>query len=319
MLKEQFIAATVIEDMDETEAAFAAITENIWRSPLTRGQQTLSVKKWFEYYQAKYAPPVETTTTTEVEATDNLAVEGATETTATVDPTETADLDVTKKIEGFTGMLAATTGVTKRQAERELRLAKAFDEEQLQVLDQEKVTNEAREQIAKVKDEADRGAVVNLIASGMDPIEAITQVMKDKTPAPVNQKAKEAAAARKAAVVEKAKDLTDDEWFTTYCGEKAAMFADQTKYKADAILYRRLVDERAAHRAKVKGYLKATREGKVMGMLYLTANRYLSITHPKDWALCGTCGGKAVNPANATQKCSKCYGGGYELKTEEYL
>jgi hypothetical protein len=314
VLKEQFIAATVIPDMDEKDAKFAAITENLWQNPLTRGQQTLSVKKWFEHYQSKYAPPVVQAADGEATA-DNLSAVGE----AAAGPIDSGDVDVRKKITGFTVKLAASTGVSKRQAERALRLAKAFDEEQLQVLDQEKVTNEARTQIAKVKNEADRGAIVNLVASGMIADEAITQVMKDNIPAPVNAKAKEAAAAKKAAVAEKATELSDDDWFTTYCGAKAAMFADQTKYKADAVYYRKIVDERAAYRAKIKKVTKDARAAKVLGPFLNSTNRHLSVAHPKDWAICGACGGKGFHSADATKVCPKCYGACYELKTEEYL
>jgi hypothetical protein len=113
--------------------------------------------------------------------------------------------------------------------------------------------------------------------------------------------------------------MSDDEWFTTYCGVKAAMFADTVRYKSDALLYRRIVDERAAFRAKVKGAVKETRDGKVMGPFYSLLNKVISITHPKDWAICGTCGGKGVHPNKPTEKCPTCYGTCYQTKTEAYL
>jgi ParB-like chromosome segregation protein Spo0J len=314
VLHERFIAATVIADMDEAKAEFATITENLWRNPLTKGQQTLSIKRWFEYYQAKFASPVAKAADGEATA-DNLSAVSE----AAAGPIDSGDVDVRKKIPGFTEKLTASMGGSKRQAERALRLAKAFDEEQLQVLDQEKVTNEAREQIAKVNDEADRGAIVNLVASGRDAVEAIAQVMKDKAPAPVNAKAKEAAAAKKAAVVEKAPAMIDDEWYTTYCGAKAAMLSDTTKYKADALYYRKIVDERAAYRAKIKKVTKEARDTKVIGPFLSTANRHISFTHPKDWAICGGCGGKGVDPADPTKECPTCRGACYQLKTETYL
>ncbi len=33
--------------------------------------------------------------------------------------------------------------------------------------------------------------------------------------------------------------LTDNEWFDTYCGEKAAMFKHPARFKSDALLFRR--------------------------------------------------------------------------------
>jgi hypothetical protein len=315
VLKEQFIAAQIVEGMDDKEAEFAMITENLWRHPLTKGQTTASVKKWLEYYQAKFGestPAVETETQS---GTDTVSVGAITPTVAA----EEIEFDPTKRVNGFTSQLSAAIGVTKRQAERELRIAKAFDEDQLQVLDQEEISKESREHISKVKDDGDRSAIVNLIASGMDADKAIKAVMKDAAPAPVNKKAKEAAAAKKAARAEAAKELSDDEWYETYCSAKGKLLADATKYKSDALLYRKVVDKRAAHRSEVKAFVKATKEAKILGPFYSTLNRYISFTHPKDWALCGTCGGTGVNPNDETRRCPKCGGACYELAIETYL
>jgi hypothetical protein len=316
VLKEQFIAAQVVEGMDEAEAEFAMITENLWQNPLTKGQQTLSVKKWFEYYQTKFVASAAVTSNFDIAVGENSTDIMSVKVDATADPIETGDFDVRKRITGFTVKLAASMGVTKRQAERELRIAKAFTEDQLQVLEQEKVTKESREHIAKVKDEVNRAAIVDLIAIGMVADDAIKQVMKDNAPAPVNKKAKEAAAAKKAARSEVAKELSDDEWYATYCCEKAKLLADPTKYKVDAIYYRKVLNARAAFRTEVKAKVKAVKEGKILGPFYYAVNRLISISHPKDWALCGTCGGKGVHPTDETKKCPKCHGCCYELRTE---
>ena len=46
VLKEQFIRATVIEDMDDTDADMAPIAENLWRNPLTKAQHARALKRW---------------------------------------------------------------------------------------------------------------------------------------------------------------------------------------------------------------------------------------------------------------------------------
>jgi hypothetical protein len=205
VLKEQFIECSLVE-MDEAQAEFAMITENLWRNSLTKGQETLSVKKFFEYYKTKYAPEPANTAVAQSDAapTDSAIVAGS-DAAPVADPTaetstENKGVDVMKKVSGFTDLLAASTSVSKRQADRELRIAKAFDEDQLQVLDQEKVGTLDREMIARVENVSDRGAIVNLIACGMVATEAIASVMKDNAPTPVNAKAKAVASAIQAAV-----------------------------------------------------------------------------------------------------------------------
>lgn len=336
VLKQPQIECKIIADMDAEEHEMAVIAENLWRNPLTKGQQTLSVKKWYEHYQ-KMNPDLTASrgaaggaaTKAKIEAERAKAESGegigeaadsADEATAkTADATEPSpEASAEPKGDvGFTKRVAAATGVAPRTAERELRIAKAFTEEQLEALNQMSITQEHREQIARVKDEADRGAIVNLIASGMEAEESIRQVMKDAAPAKPG-KGKEAAKAEAQAKAEKgAADMDDDTWFNTYCGEKAAMLADPAKYKADAILYRKVVEPRMTFRAKVKGFVKATKDSKILGPFFNNLHRLIGISHPKDWPLCGVCGGKGMD--DKSLKCKKCYGCCYELKTEEYL
>lgn len=333
VLKEQFIECRIAEDMDDAEAEMAMITENLWRNPLTKGQQTLSIKRWFEHFQKLH--PVETGSQTGAaqkaladkraakkadsagnqEAQADEGGEAAQSQSAIVADNNDDASEGNTNEGGFTDRVAAATGKSKRTAERELRIAKAFTEEQLEVFMQMGVAATDQERIAKIKDEADRGAIVNLIASGMDAEEAINQAMGEKAPTPVNM-GKEAAEAKGAAKQEKAPEMDDEQWFETYCGEKAKLLADPAKYKADALLYRKVVDARHAFRAKVKGAVKATKAGKIVGPFFHNLNRLISISHPKDWPLCGTCGGKGVKD---DKKCPRCYGCCYEVKTEEYL
>lgn len=332
VLKEQFIECNVL-NIDFEQHEMLAITENLWRNPLTKNQHGLSIKRWYDLYAlanpekvgcahsghsraAKAAEAAVTATAGETAdpVTAKLAVT-QTEQTATSSAEETTSEVTEGAAEGAVGVFVAATGMSKRSAERKIALARKFDEEQLEALDQMKVTQEEREEIARIADPVAMNQVINLIISGMDVPMAIAEVLKDQAPVVVT-KAQEAAQAKAAAKEAKAPELNDEEWYATQCGEKGAMLADPAKFKTDAILYRAVVDERAAFRAKVKGKVKAVRQDRVSGPFCNLINRTISVSHPKDWALCGTCGGKGV--VNG-QKCPRCYGTCYELTTEEYL
>lgn len=327
VLKQPLIEAKIIADMDATEHEMAVIAENLWRNPLTKGQQTLSVKKWYEHYQRLYPDLTSSrgaaggqATKAKFEAARARAENGESNGEAQASATVANDSESSGEVKaenGFTDRVAAATGQSKRSAERELRLARAFTVDQLEALNQMQVAQTHREQIARVKDEANRGAIVNLIASGMEADEAIKQVMADAAPTAPNKGKEEARAESKAKAEKGGDDVDDETWFATYCGEKAALLADPARYKSDAILYRKVLEARAALRAKVKGFVKATRESRILGPFYNNLNRLIGISHPKDWPLCGTCGGKGMD--DKSLKCKKCFGCCYELKTEEYL
>lgn len=330
VLKQPLIECKVIADMDDTEHEMAVIAENLWRNPLTKGQQTISVKRWYEHYQ-KLHPDLTASrgaaggaaTKAKLEAARQAEANGdangeAEATARRADASEATESTEAKKSEsGFPARVASATGQSLRTAERELRLAKAFTEEQLEVFEQMKVTQAHREQIARVKDEGERGAIVNLIASGMEAEEAIKQVMQDRAPTRADKSKAEIKAESQAKADKGAADMDDETWFNTYCGEKAAMFGDPAKYKADAILYRKVAEQRATFRSKVKGFVKATKDSKILGPFFNNLHRLIGISHPKDWPLCGTCGGKGSDETKL--RCKKCYGCCYELKTEEYL
>ena len=54
ILRREQIEANVRVDMDEIDAEMARLSENYWRSPLSRAQMPRVCQKWWEYYQAKY-------------------------------------------------------------------------------------------------------------------------------------------------------------------------------------------------------------------------------------------------------------------------
>src|SRR5207245_2894112 len=111
----------------------------------------------------------------------------------------------------------------------------------------------------RIKDEKLRGEVVTLIATGMEPADAIAEVMKDQAPKAYNASAKESHAAKRearaAAQQEAAPKLSDDEWYETYCAEFGKHLKHPEKFRNDCILFRHISDARHGFRVKVKKHL----------------------------------------------------------------
>ena len=160
ILCEKSIECFVLPEMDNAKYEAAMISGNLWRLPLTNGQQTLAVKRWYEFYPSEQVNRPGWSGSTKVEAK--------------------VDRPSSRRVPGLAAKLAVASGVTKRQAERYLRIAKAFDVEQLKVLERNEVTSEMCTEVARIKDRALRGTVVDLIAHGTSPNDAIRQVMKKK-------------------------------------------------------------------------------------------------------------------------------------------
>lgn len=329
VLKEQFIRATVIADMDDAEAAIASDVENLWRNPLNKAQHASAVKRWHAHWLAKM-PVIEPKAVAAKAATETADGEPvatdqtdqkAPEAPVAAEPVAAAEAASEAK---FNETVAAVTGQSAMTVRRSKAIANAFTAEQLEVFVQMEVNQTDMMTIAKIKDESQRAEVVNLVASGMVVADAIKEVMKDKAPARYNNGGADADAAKAAAKADKEPELSDDEWFTANCGEKAAMLGDPAKFKSDALLFRKHSDLRHAYRSKGKKALGDTKKTGITGAFFNLVNRVLSISHPKDWLICPECKGKCVNEslsavAAEPVKCNKCFGGGYLLKTEEYL
>lgn len=326
VLKEQFINCTIIADMDDIDAEMAMIAENLWRNPLTRPQHAICLKKWFAHWMTKNPQKVGRGSAGSLAAAKSreakkAAASGAKEgnEAGTADATAGDDGESTDSgaEQSFTKIVAAATGQSEASATRTKRIAVAFNEDQLDVFNQMSVSQTDMLRIAKIKDEAKRGEVVNLIASGIDVAESIKEVMGDAAPKRDNGESKATAEAKETAKEEKRAELTDDEWFLTYCGEKAAMLGDPSRFKADCLLYRNITDARHAFRAKVKAAVKATGEAGTKGPVFFAVNRIIAMSHPRDFTLCFDCKGKGKDSASVN--CKKCGGAGFALKLEEYL
>jgi hypothetical protein len=212
---------------------------------------------------------------------------------------------------GATAAKSSTNGATTRKDGASL--ADLFDGEQMQIFYQTDRTPVDLLTIAGIEDKVQRDEVVNLLISGMPTVDAVEEILGDAAPVRNTRKAKAKAKVK----ADPNKSMTDDEWYETYCSEKAAMFKKPAKFKSDAILYRLCRDARYAFRAECKKRIaKAKKDGPV-GPLYSLFNRFISLAGPKDWFICWDCKGTGDSPGGG--QCQKCFGCCYALKTEDYL
>lgn len=72
--------------------------------------------------------------------------------------------------------VARDTGMSESSAKRVIRLARTFDDEQLEVFEQMGTPQDDMIAVAKITDPTQRSEIVALIASGLDPKTAITKI-----------------------------------------------------------------------------------------------------------------------------------------------
>nr|WP_257787850.1 ParB N-terminal domain-containing protein [Paludisphaera borealis] len=315
VLKEDVIEARVSEDMDETDAEMAMLSENLWRNPLTRAQHFITLRKWSEHYQAKRTGKIgpgatgskasaEKKAKAKAQASDSFTSNRAAAPAIVEEPSST----------GLDAMVAALTGKSLASARRVLRIARSFDTEQLEALEQMQVTQGDMTRLAKIKDEHKRGEVVNLIAAGMEVEDALKRIMGEAAPTPADGKSRETREAE-AAKADAGKDSLDDEaWFTEFCGQKAAMLKNPAKYKADAILFRKLAQIRQTFRTNSKKPLKVAKKAGAAGPFLELASGVASVSHPKEWLVCKKCKGAGMTRGS---ECKNCQGGGYLVTHQE--
>lgn len=348
MMKEESIRCIVFTDMSDEEAELAALSENVCRTHAKPADRLLALRKWQDVYQ-KYFPQLmgnrgaanarwanstkaeakqkaideeKAKDAAELQACDRHSGGRIDDAEATVE-VEVASEPVAKPAETqtFKERVQAATGTPMRTLERDLRIVNNLTEEQVWVLDQVACTKMGMLQIIDATDDVGkRGEIVNLVASGMEVEQAIKEVtgltaVKDqagRVKEPGEKKAK------KAEKTEEPK-LSDEEWFARECGEFSGFLTETDQYKSDAILYHRIAEARTEFRKKIKKIIEEYREerkGKKVGWFYLQLYRIINISHPKDWKICYTCGGKSlVDPGD---QCPECKGACYDLKSERY-
>lgn len=333
ILKLESIEAKVYVDMDDTDAEMASIAENLWRNPLKKAQHLVAVRKWFEHYEAKYPHKVgrgNSSGKSGPKPAPEPALGGAAEgdggerpTVGLDDPAVGTDPATAEPadVPNFAEQLSETTGESLSSAKVTALLAKTFDDDQQEIFEQMQVGRNEMHAIARIKDEAARAEIVNLIASGMDAVEAIAEVTKPAdgivtlgNSRKVQVQPKGEGEAAEAGAPKSEKSLSDQEWLETYCDRIRPLLPASSRpaFDADAILYRQLRDARQAFRSKCKKPLAALK-GKPRGAFYRMVSRLAHVSHPNNWLRCGKCSGSGLV---AGAKCPECWGDGFSATTE---
>jgi ParB-like chromosome segregation protein Spo0J len=352
MCKDEVIACRVFADMSAEEAELATLTEDACRKNAKQTDRLLMLRRWQEIYrkhfphlegkkasgslrwsnstkaEAKAKAVADEKADDEKAATEDLVItdsvitqheEEAIEVEPGVEAEHEAVVDPGRKAahQTFRDRVKAVTGISDTTLNRELKINRGLTEEQIFCLDAVQCTRHQMVEIidATPDDEAKRGEIVSLVASGMDVERALAEVLETATATEAVEKGK----AAKAEAKEQAKAETDEEWFLRECSTLSNALSDVDQYRSDAILWRQIAAERTAFRKKIKKIIEQYREGrrgKRVGWFFLALYRVLNISHPNDWILCGTCNGSGmVDPGD---ECPRCRGACYDTKCERY-
>jgi hypothetical protein len=308
--------------MDEPMAEMATIAENLWRYNLSPAQRALASRIWYDHFAANNPEKVrdgnpETRKARAAKKAEARVSEKEGH-TAFHEPEATSGTNFAKS-------MAAARGRSLASEKRDQRIGKSFTADQFGTFHKRGTTQSDMLKIAKVADLAQRAEVVDLVADGVKVADAVRQVLGDAAfeKADTKPKADEQAKGEVGeARVETVPAQTDEEWYQKECGDQAARIADPRKFKADALLYWHVHEDRHVFRRATKAALKSARVKQAFGPLQSLVMRLANLSHPKDWLLCGTCGGRCLDtnaPEGPTVECPKCFGAGYLLKREASL
>jgi hypothetical protein len=207
-------------------------------------------------------------------------------------------------------MIAHSTGTSTRTADRDLRLAKAFDDltaGQRAVVFPNETNPEAKartqqelETLAKAPKPV-RDVAVTLMGSGMPTTTAVKSAEKmitDPTKKSIDA-------------------MTDDEYLQYTCGPRLAQLKKVDVFKSDAILYRKFVKLRRKIAKEVEGLLRHVLQVGKRGPAHLAIERAFRVKHPNEWSICMECAGAGrIRTAVGEEYCSRCFGAAYVLTFE---
>jgi ParB/RepB/Spo0J family partition protein len=317
LLKRNAIPAVIAVDMGDEEAGIATTSENMFRNPLNKAQHNLAVTKWYDFYERKRkefdsakqeqkdAAKKPTGRPKKVTPSDeNPPVEVQT------GPTEEVIALPPEPPKNFAAHVAAVTGQSETTVKRCLKVGKAFSPDQLEVFAQCGVNQTWMETIAAMP-EAKRAGVVNLIASGAEPQEAIAKI--DETPEVRRADGKTFEVVGSEGSEKSEDDMTDDEWVRFHCAETIALLYNPNVFIAHASLYRQFKDLRQTFKSKTKAALAEAKKDGLAGGYISAVSRVVNMSHPSHWLRCGGCSGQGFF---GDGKCRDCTGNGFMLKFE---
>lgn len=314
----EVIPASVVE-MTEEQTAFISMSENVMRRPMEYAEYLRALKGLLGEIEKLFGPDPGHTLcgkAAAAKAVRNAETKTFMKKTATTDAEKTRDEPVSSH--GLlTGVEEETkpetpaqvahhtivqheTGRSRETTLRDMKLAKAFDDDDLRVLQAEQVPRAKMLELAALSPDARQEAIA-LIACG-DPIDQAIAAAVAK-----DEKEKAEAGSKPKAIPEA--DLSDADWLATSCAPVRSQLEDTTTFDREALLYRRTREARSAFRAAVKEETNKTKS-KGFGPLSLVTFNAIYVEHPNDWYLCSACNGQNVT----NKECDLCSGTGFRLK-----
>lgn len=304
MLGWKKIPCIIKEGIDEEQALMVSITENFLRGQLNSVQQGKSVKRYEAYFMKWMAE-------------------------------NRPETSLRERKKEFRKRLINSTKKGEKTLERIKNIADSFSEEELEILDHLGLSQDQLLELTKLEESA-RSRAVSLLAMNEDFEEASKQALaSDVIPEPeilkdlkreqkkygspgepiyVSESAKKAPACHEidtdTTPSENAKSTeeSDEEWLQNNCSYLSQHLQNPSNFNGDALLYRHTREVRKSFREDTKSDLAETKKG-CHGPFYKLMEKLASISHPKDWHLCGDCSGGG---------CRSCSGGGYWITTEDY-
>jgi hypothetical protein len=304
----------VVSGLTAEDVLMARISENLFRSNSDETARLAMIRDWDRLYRNRHPE-------TEHGRAGGLA-SGAARTAAASEPKPADEDEGTKDnlssvredepagpsvepargekagARPFREVLAETTGKNVRTAQRDLKRARTFTDDELDVFKDRGVTADQQLKIAAIKVTNARAACVSQIAIGVPFDEAYAEATDGgRTPEGAPNAGKPE------------KEYTDEEWLAEFCPNRQRL-----KYPAmfdeDALAWRKLRAARAAWHKAVKGVFKGKKN---LGPYARMARKSASVSHPNEWLLCGKCRGTGEDLGHP---CPECRGPGYKITTE---
>lgn len=293
-------------DLNDVDAEYAALAENLFRANLKRAQLLTAQKRWFDIHLAKLAAQQPLATPSDKIPT--FISKDAPQPSNVPEP----NCHVLAKI---TRELADQSGVTERQARRATRIFRTFPESDIQALSEAGVTESDMEALTRIKDTEKRQKIVERCKEGSNPITAATEVLGSEDIA--LQKFRGPSYAR-LAQKQREQEADSEEWFQKNLGEKAKLFGNYAAFKTDAIFFFLIMGPRSIFRKQINRHYRIARESGKLGPFTHLVHRFLSIMPPSEWAMCSHCSGTGTiqNPDGTSIRCFRCRETGYELTLE---
>jgi hypothetical protein len=202
--------------------------------------------------------------------------------------------------QAFSSILANESGMNQRSAQRQIKIAKTFSQDQLTVLALCDATQEELLEIAGFNDPARVERACRSLVLHNDVRRAIEEsAVVPPEPVLTPEEKKE--------VDEKKMD--DKTWLKVVCGPFRERLQNTSAYDRDALFYRHDQSHRGVHRLQAKHDLLKGREKGYSPLINQTI-RVLFVEHPRNWLLCAECLGENNNKPN----CGDCGGCGYRIK-----